>query len=410
MDIEQITPFGRAEADGSVYLRLPDGTEKLVGQYTIGTPEEGLAFFARKYLDLWVELDLTEQRIKQGKADAATAGRAVAKVREALVDPAFVGDVVALEAKLTLLDSVAEAEKEAAAERRKAERHAALAKREALVTEAESLATSTQWKATGDRYRELLDEWKALPAAPRAVTQPLWERFSAARSQFDKTRRHHFASLDAQRTEALQAKEALVAEAEALATSTDWNATAAAYRTLMDRWKAAPRGARPDEQRLWAKFKAAQDTFFAARTASFSERDAAQSVNVKAKLELLAEAEALDVTSDWKGARKKLRDIQERWEAAGQVPRADREKLEARFRKVEDSVRKAQENEHRRTDPEKSARASATVELLRASVNDLEAQAAKATDPKRVAELKEAADGRRELLAAAEAALKEFQA
>jgi len=410
MDIEQITPFGRAEADGSVYLRLPDGSEKLVGQYTIGTPEEGLAFFARKYLDLWVELDLTEQRIKQGKADAASAGRAVAKVREALVEPAFVGDVVALEAKLTLLDSVAEAEKEAAAERRKAERAAALEKRESIIVEAESLANSTAWKATGDRYRELLDEWKALPPAPRSVTQPLWERFSTARSAFDKARRHHFASLDAQRSEALKAKEDLVTEAEALSTSTDWNATAAAYRGLMDRWKAAPRGARPDEQRLWAKFKAAQDTFFAARTASFSERDAAQGANVKVKLELLAEAEALNVDADWKAARKALRGIQERWEAAGQVPRADREKLEARLRKVEDSIRKAQDHEHRRTDPEKSARASATVELLRANINDLEAQAAKATDPKKAADLQAAADGRRELLAAAEAALAEFQA
>jgi len=256
----------------------------------------------------------------------------------------------------------------------------------------------------------LLEEWKGLPAAPRSVTQPLWERFSAARSAFDKTRRHHFASLDAQRAEALGAKEALVAEAEALATSTDWNATAATFRTLMERWKAAPRGARPDEQRLWGKFKGAQDAFFAARSAAFNERDAAQSQNVAAKLALLEEAEAINVDSDWKAARKQLRGIQERWEAAGQVPRADRDKLEARLHKVEDAIRRAQDNEHRRTDPEKSARASATVELLRASVTDLEAQAAKASDPKKAAELQAAADGRRELLAAAEAALADFQA
>jgi hypothetical protein len=403
MDIEQITPFGRAEEDGTVYLLLPDGTERKIGQYTIGTPDEGLAFYARKYLDLWVELDLTEQRIKQGKADPASASKSVAKVRDALVEPAFVGDVAALTANLAV------AEREAAAERKKAERAAALVQREAIVTEAESLAESTQWKATGDRFRELLDAWKVLPPAPRSVTQPLWERFSTARSAFDKNRRHHFAALDAERSAASSAKEALVAEAEALSSSTDWAATAAAYRTLMDRWKAAPRGSRPEEQKLWTRFRAAQDVFFAARTASFSERDAAQSQNVAAKEAILAEAEAID-TSDYKAARKALREIHDRWEAAGQVPRADRERLEGRLRKIEDAVKRAQDNEHRRTDPEKSARASSTIELLSNAIADLEAKKAKATDPKKIADLDAQIAGRRELLAAAEAALAEFQA
>lgn len=37
--------WGRVEADGTVYARDAAGTEKLVGQYPDGTPEEALAFF-----------------------------------------------------------------------------------------------------------------------------------------------------------------------------------------------------------------------------------------------------------------------------------------------------------------------------------------------------------------------------
>ena len=54
--------FGRVESDGTVYLTAPDGEVK-VGQYAAGTPEEGLAFFARKYDDLVVEIDLVTTRL-----------------------------------------------------------------------------------------------------------------------------------------------------------------------------------------------------------------------------------------------------------------------------------------------------------------------------------------------------------
>ena len=41
-------PFGRVEADGTVYV-TDGGEERQVGQYPDGTPEEALAYFTRKY-------------------------------------------------------------------------------------------------------------------------------------------------------------------------------------------------------------------------------------------------------------------------------------------------------------------------------------------------------------------------
>ena len=180
-----------------------------------------------------------------------------------------------------------------------------------------------------------MDTWKGLPRLDRKSDDELWHRFSHARSAFSKRRKAHFASLDAQREEARKTKERLVAEAEALSSSTDWGPTAARYRELMTEWKAAGRAQREHEDDLWNRFRGAQDVFFAARSSVFAERDAEQSENLKLKEELADEAEKLLPITDLKAARAAFRSINERWEAIGHVPRDARPKVEGRMHAVE---------------------------------------------------------------------------
>jgi hypothetical protein len=402
--------FGRVDDDGTVHVRLADGTETPVGQFAAGTPQEGLAFYVRKYDDLSVEVDLAARRLAEGKATPEQAGVVVKRVRESLESPSMVGDLASLTARVDALDALVVERRTAAAEVRAAAKAAALAAREAIVVEAEELAESTQWKATGDRFKALLDEWKGAPRADRTSEQALWKRFSHARSQFDKHRRQYFARLDGERSEAKQVKEALVAEAESLQGSTDWGTTAGAYRDLMSRWKASGRAGKADEDALWARFRAAQDAFFAARNAALDKRDAGFSENLVAKEALLAEAEAID-TSDLKGAKAALRGIQERWERIGHVPRGDKERIEGRLRRVEESVRKGEQEQWRRSNPEAKARADATVTQFRASLAKLEKERDTATaagDTKKAADAESRIASTRALLDAAERASEEF--
>ena len=83
----------------------------------------------------------------------------------------------------------------------------------------------------------------------------------------------------------------------------------------MTEWKAAGGAPKAAEAELWGRFRAAQDAFFAARTASRAERDAGLKAAFEAREELVVEAEALDPKSDLAGGRKRLRDIQRRWDA-----------------------------------------------------------------------------------------------
>ncbi|MDP4508080.1 DUF349 domain-containing protein [Nonomuraea turcica] len=404
-------PWGRVDDDGTVYVRTAEG-ERAVGSWQAGEPEEALAYFHRKYDELAGQVQLLEQRVRGTDLAPAQAEASIAKLREAVADAHAIGDLAALTTRLDgLTELVAQRREEVKAAREHA-RAEARAVKERIVGEAERIADeTTHWKSGGERLRQLVEEWKAADRIDRVTEAALWKRLSAARTAFAKRRKQYFAGLDEQREGIRAAKERIVAEAEALADSTDWGQTAAVYRELMQQWKSAGRASREAEDELWARFKAAQDQFFQARSAVFAERDASLAANAQVKEELLAEAEKILPVTDVRTARGALRHILERWEAAGPVPREQRDRLEGGLRKVDEAVRKAEDAEWKRSNPEARARAQSTVDQLRTSIEQLEKRLAKAQAAGRAKDVKEAEEAlvaRRSWLEEAERTLAEF--
>jgi hypothetical protein len=243
----------------------------------------------------------------------------------------------------------------------------------------------------------------AAPRAHRTTEQALWRRMSAARNSFSKRRKAYFANLDSQREQVRLVKEKLVEEAESLSDSTDWGRTAGRYRELMDEWRSAGRADRTSEDTLWQRFKAAQDVFFQAREAVFSERRAELQANAEVKEQLLVEARKLLPVTDHREARARLRELKQDWDEAGEVPREAREKLEGEFRRIEEAVRSTEDQEWRRSGP--AAHAETMVTKLRASVEKLEADLARAEesgDQRKIRAAERALDNGRSLLEAAE--------
>jgi Domain of Unknown Function (DUF349) len=392
--------WGRVDADGTVWVRTASG-ERAVGSWHAGSPEEGLAHYALRYEDLATEVQLLDARLQSGAGDPKATLTHATTLRESLPTAAVVGDLDALDRRLEALIGAAKVKLDEVSAARAAAKAAAVAAKEKLVLEAEELATSSQWKATGDRFRAIVEEWKAIRGVDRKTDEALWKRFAAARDTFTQRRGTHFASLDAQRSQARARKEALVAEAEELAESTEWSATASRLKALMTEWKSAGRASKEAEEQLWARFRGAQDRFFSRRSEVFSERDAKQIGNQRTKEALIAEVEALDPAADLKGAQARLREIQERYDAVGHVPRDAVRTLDARMRAAEQRVREAADAQWRRS----STTANPLLDQLRDAVAKAESQLAKARsggDPAKVAEAEAAVTARREWLAEAE--------
>jgi hypothetical protein len=370
--------FGRVAEDGTVFVQAPEG-EREVGAYPGATPEEALHYFARKYDELYASADLLHQRVTTTDLSAKDAADGLAKLREHCAEAHVVGDLAALDAKIAEIDAAVAARKESETADRHAARIAATGERERIVAEAEKISgqpeSKVQWKSSGARMRALLDEWKQHQRngarLEREVEGALWQRFSAARNTFDKARRIHFAQLEGTQAEAKAVKQDLVKEAETLATSTDWGPTAGAFKRLMDRWRQAGRASRADDDALWERFKAAQDSFFAAKDDVSAKEDEEFRGNLGVKEGLLQEAQAILPINDLEAAKAALRGIQEKWDAAGKVPRGDVDRIEKAMRRIEQAVRDADDKRWHQSNPEVAARAHSMVVQLEASVASL---------------------------------------
>ncbi len=353
--------------------------ERAVGQYPDATPEEALAYFERKYVELNGQVTLLEQRAKGG-APAADIAKSVAHLTEAVASANAVGNLAALAARLGALGgAVTELTEQQGAEA-KAAAAAAVAERATIVAEAEALAAEdpakTQWKQTSAALEALFAKWQAhqhdAPRIPKGEANDLWKRFRAARTTIEQNRKAFFAELDSAHKDVRNRKQQLIEQAEALAPKGADGIPV--YRTLLDDWKSAGRSGKKQDDAMWAKFKAAGDVLYSVKSEIDAQDNEEFAGNLAQKLELLTEAELLLTETDRTKARTALSSIQRSWDALGKVPRDSVKVVEDRMRKVEAAVRKLDDDHWKRNNPETKARAEGLAGQLHDAIAKLESE------------------------------------
>jgi uncharacterized protein DUF349 len=205
-----------------------------------------------------------------------------------------------------------------------------LARKIALCEQAEALAASTNWIRTAEDIKKLQAEWKSIGPVTRGQEKAVWERFRAACDRFF-TRRH--ADLAQRKTvwaENLAKKDALIAKAEALQESTDWEAAAAEIKRLQAEWKSIGPVKKSRSEALWQRFRAACDHFFDRYT---HRHDIARGERVAAREAIVAEFEALVPDDDGAPAPEDLvacvRSLRGRWSSELAARGVDRERAAA---------------------------------------------------------------------------------
>ena len=403
--------FGRVDSENNVYV-LELGSERRVGQYPNVAPEEAMAFYVRKFEDLAGQVRILEQRIAN-KVDAANIGKQIAKLQAELVEPAAVGDLNSLRHRL---EALAPKVAEVTAARQEANREAstkALAQRVEIANAAESIANQdvakTQWKQSSEKMTALFNQWqeaqKSGPKLPKSETDPIWKRFSTARSKFETAKRSYFANLDANNKAVRSKKNSLVEDAEKLAAS--GSDSIVEYRKLLDQWKASGRTPGKSDDALWARFKAAGDTIFSKRQETAAVENTEQTANYEAKVELLKQYASIDPKADLAKAKSQLLELQKKWEKAGRVPKDKIREVEDKMRAIESKVRDAEQDQWRKTDPAAIERNNSVLSQLEEGIAKLEKElaAAKAKgNDKAVKQATEALEARKAWLVAVQAA------
>lgn len=400
-------PWGRVDETGTVFVREATG-EREVGQYPDATAEEALAYFQRKFSELAGQVTLLEQRVKRG-APATDVSKAVKALAASIATANAVGDLAALKRRIEALGGTVSELNEKQSEESKAAVTAAIAEREGLVVEAETLAAQdpakAQWKQVTASIDEIFARWQKHqaegPRLPKNEANELWKRFRAARATIDTHRKSFFSELDSVHKEARAAKQALVEKAQALVGKGAEGIPT--YRTLLEQWKAAGRAGKKFDDALWAQFKEAGDALYSAKSEVEAQDSVEFTANLQLKEALLAEAEPLTAETDRTKAKEALLRIQTRWDAIGKVPRDRVKSIEDRLRRVENAVRKLDEEHWQKNNPERKERESGFLGQLNDAIAKLERELddAKASGDKRaIASAQEALDARKAWLGA----------
>ena len=164
----------------------------------------------------------------------------------------------------------------------------------------------------------------------------LAKRLQALVGEVDSRREERKAARAKAQEEARTAKDALVAEAEQLAESTQWRDAGDRLRALVDTWKGLPRLDRKSDDELWHRFSHARSTFSKRRKAHFATLDQQRDEARQVKEKLAKEAEALSSSTDWGATAARYRELMTEWKAAGRAQREAEDELWARFRGAQD--------------------------------------------------------------------------
>jgi hypothetical protein len=371
--------WGRVDASGTVFVRDGEG-EREVGAYPDVSSEEALAYFVRKYEDIAVSLNLLERRVATG-APVADIVKGLSAIEANLKLGVGVGDFAALRARVASLESkLAGAKVEADAHREEAKAEALKARTE-LVEQIETLASSNlsalNWKSTTAQVDALFEKWQTIQRSGAKVSKDqadeLWKRFRNARATLDRARRTHFSSVDSATKEVKARKESLIAQAEALAAG-DSERAITAYRELLEEWKKAGRASKKTDDALWTRFKSAGDAIYSKKKEVDDAEDASFADNLALKDAILVDGKSLLTSQNREEARALLTSLQKRWDAAGKVPRAKVKDTEAAMRKLEQAVKKLEDDAWSSSDPEKQARQEGLAGAIESKIKKLEAE------------------------------------
>ena len=258
----------------------------------------------------------------------------------------------------------------------------------AFCEQAEALGQDEDVVEAFKELQKLHEQWKDLGPVAKEFRDEIWERFRAATSVINKRYQAHFEGMKAQQADNLEAKKALCEEVEAIAnkeitSSTEWNALSKQIEEIQAKWRTIGFATRKENQKVYDRFRAACDKFFERKRASFSEFKDSMNANLEKKMAIIAEAEQLKDSTDWKATGDRFIELQKQWKEIGAVPRKKSEQIWKRFRAACDAFFTARDN---RPDGPGSLGANlaakkALIESIKAYVPvDAEADAAAAKD------------------------------
>lgn len=221
----------------------------------------------------------------------------------------------------------------------------------AICDSAEKLAEETDPISAFRKLQILHQQFREVGPVARELREGIWERFKNASTIINKKHQEYFEGRKAQEQENLDQKTAICEIVESfnldeLKSFSDWNNIAEQITQLQAKWKTIGFAPQKFNVKIYERFRAACDNFFTKKSQYFKEVRGNLTDNLKLKLELCEQAEALKDSTDWKTTTDKFVQLQKKWKEIGTVPKKYSDEIWKRFNSACESFFEAKKKEN----------------------------------------------------------------
>ena len=195
-----------------------------------------------------------------------------------------------------------------------------------LCEAAEKLAEEADVISAFHQLQKLHAEYREIGPVNKELREEIWQRFKAASTVINKRHQQHFEGIRAKEEENLEKKTALCEKAEAInasekKVSSDWERLTKEIIDLQAEWKTIGFAPQKMNVKIFERFRAACDTFFAQKAEFFKTLKDTFKENAEKKRALIEKAKALQDSTEWKSTSDKLINLQQEGKTIGMVPK-----------------------------------------------------------------------------------------
>ena len=195
-----------------------------------------------------------------------------------------------------------------------------------LCEAAEKLADEEDVISAFHQLQKLHQEYREIGPVSKELREEIWQRFKAASTVINKRHQQHFEDLRAREEENLTKKTALCEKVEAINAaenkgSADWERHTQEIIDIQAEWKTIGFAPQKMNVKIFERFRAACDDFFARKAEYFKTLKDSFKENAEKKRALIEKAKALQDSTEWRSTSDKLIALQKEWKTVGMVPK-----------------------------------------------------------------------------------------
>ncbi len=196
------------------------------------------------------------------------------------------------------------------------------------------LKTIKEWQSATDELNEMLKVWKTIGMAARKDNDAIWNRFKSALDSFFNMKKEYFDKIKDEQGDNYNRKIDLCLQAEAIALRNDWKQATHDLLNLQKEWKEIGPVPRKHVEKIWERFRAACDTFFANKADFFSNIKGIEEDNLKAKEEIIAQIKQYEMLEDRNANLNVLKEFQRAFTNIGYIPIGEKDRVQKAYREA----------------------------------------------------------------------------